>query len=451
MLNARKFLRRSVRYVYRRLPAGVAARARTVRRIRRLRPPGGVAYRLAKSPMVQHLILSDVDACQRVMESDKAKQILALTPRSRSFVSDDELRRTLAETPDRVRDLAAQMDPEIRLLIEPNLVDLDFNDPRVGDLLLHAMETAEGSWFESPGFLRSFTIASAQKANGFAALKEIMAALPLDDLNVRRALFDMLLGKVELMATTFDNLRLILPIADRGIAKDYVSDKQFEKDSLLAYRKLISGEHRPVFVDIGANVGTHGLSVLRSQWAQKVVLIEPDPRLLPVLRANIALNEFEDSAIVVPFACSTESGFVTLFQDLENWGDNRLGTASRNSSTGAKVQSAPVDFLLEQAGVAPSDVDVLWIDVQGAESDVLTSASRTASFGCNVVVEYDPHIVRLTPGAEQLFVSKMEQLDGVIYNLNTGSQILASEIISLGDQMVSLNPTSHTDFAIIRR
>jgi FkbM family methyltransferase len=48
-----------------------------------------------------------------------------------------------------------------------------------------------------------------------------------------------------------------------------------------------------VFVDIGANVGNHAVYVSRYLYPAQVIVFEPNPAAIPILRINLALNHLE--------------------------------------------------------------------------------------------------------------------------------------------------------------
>ncbi len=49
-----------------------------------------------------------------------------------------------------------------------------------------------------------------------------------------------------------------------------------------------------VFCDIGANVGNHSIYVAKFLHAQKIIVLEPNPAAISILRINLALNDVLD-------------------------------------------------------------------------------------------------------------------------------------------------------------
>ena len=140
------------------------------------------------------------------------------------------------------------------------------------------------------------------------------------------------------------------------------------------------------FVDAGAHVGQYSmLASGRVGPAGRVVAFEPHPVLGRVLRRNIRRAGCTN-VTVSSLALGQASGRAELvLYPSTNFGGSSLrpddATAHRRR---APVTVIPLDDYLDRAGVAR--VDVLKIDVEGAELDVLEGASRTLAANPRIVL-----------------------------------------------------------------
>ncbi|MFY9927326.1 MAG: FkbM family methyltransferase [Streptosporangiaceae bacterium] len=129
------------------------------------------------------------------------------------------------------------------------------------------------------------------------------------------------------------------------------------------------------FVDAGAHVGYYTL--------------EPHPMLGQVLRRNVG-RAGRANVTVSPLALGRAAGTAGLVLHTgDNHGASSLRPDSRTAHLPrAQVEMTTLDDYLERDGV--TTVDVLKLDVEGAELDVIDGARRTlaASPGIVLVVEF---------------------------------------------------------------
>jgi len=167
----------------------------------------------------------------------------------------------------------------------------------------------------------------------------------------------------------------------------YPGVDQYEPDVRAALQYFLKLGN--VFLDCGANIGY--FSVLANNIVGetgKVVSIEANPVTFSLLEANLKTNNF---GIPVHCALTSESGEVELFMPTEG-GDvysslRKGGLVSGESIQSFKVLGRTLDNIVEELSL--SKVDVVKIDIEGAEFDVLKSAYNLLShFRPIVITEY---------------------------------------------------------------
>jgi FkbM family methyltransferase len=132
------------------------------------------------------------------------------------------------------------------------------------------------------------------------------------------------------------------------------------------------------FLDVGANIGY--FSLLASEIvgpAGHVLAVEPEPRNVELLRANMWRNRARNVRVLA-VAAQAETGYAGLRLSAVNRGDHQVVDAS--SHTGSLVPAARLDELL--AGIP---VDVVKVDVQGVDHEVVE--------GLTEVIAENPAIV----------------------------------------------------------
>jgi FkbM family methyltransferase len=145
-------------------------------------------------------------------------------------------------------------------------------------------------------------------------------------------------------------------------------------------------------IDVGANIGYNAIHAARLAGRQgRVIALEPTPDTLSVLRRNIAASGLANIAIE-PIAAGASAGVRDFFIRGEISAVNSLYPDSRYATVTSvlRVPVAPLDDLVE------GTVDVVKIDVEGAELDVLQGMSRLLRApGITLVVEWDPLLQEL--------------------------------------------------------
>ncbi len=161
-----------------------------------------------------------------------------------------------------------------------------------------------------------------------------------------------------------------------------------------------------VVLDIGACLGYYTL--LGASRGARVYAFEPDPRIFPYLVANIEYNGFIDRVVAVPKAVSHKAEVASFYLD-----DcpvlNSLFDASGEVKGRVPVETIAVDEFLDEKVV----VDIVKVDVQGAELHVLKGMEQTisrAGDGLAMFVECWPRGLRMTGGSASMLVERLGML-----------------------------------------
>jgi FkbM family methyltransferase len=171
------------------------------------------------------------------------------------------------------------------------------------------------------------------------------------------------------------------------------------------YEQAVIGtiaQHLPlngVFVDAGANIGLVTIAIASLRPDVTIYAIEAHPGNAETLRQNIGRNP-GTRATVFERALSREPGALVLNLG-EQSGHHHLGGEATNGSV--EVQASTLDDLSAEAGI--ERIDVLKIDIEGAETEAFRGAARllqSRAIGTIVAEVRDSHLSRMGSSEAEL-------------------------------------------------
>ena len=181
----------------------------------------------------------------------------------------------------------------------------------------------------------------------------------------------------------------VVMLLDPGdcVSSEILRTGRWEPDSWAAIR-----QHLPVggtFVDVGAHIGYFSLKAAGVVGPTgKVIAVEANPDTARRLRDNVRASG-ANAIAVHPVACSDSDGALEFFAS--NRGNTGKASLSRENalqsgsvSAAHRVRTQPLDAIVIESAV--SRVDVIKMDVEGAELLVLKGAKR-------ILARYSPVLI----------------------------------------------------------
>ena len=215
------------------------------------------------------------------------------------------------------------------------------------------------------GRLRNLASKRAQRLSLLTA-SALQHANPLPDL-----------GRTVEVETTF--ARLLLDADDEVITPALVATHGWAPGETA----LLGDRIKPAMtvLDVGAHVGYFTCLAARLVGPRGLVLaFEPSPRNYDLLLANVWRNGFLN-VVCFPWALGSEPGVVDLHTSPTNTGDNRVYPSEPGRS------STPVRLaVLDQVSALRPPVDIVKIDVQGAEEAVIRGMTAILGASPSVLV-----------------------------------------------------------------
>lgn len=174
----------------------------------------------------------------------------------------------------------------------------------------------------------------------------------------------------------------------------------YERETAALLRRIV----RPgmTVVDIGAHIGYFTRLLSKAVGPQgRVFAFEPEPENFSLLRKN---TEHSPNVRCVQAAASERSGTALLRVVAGSTGCHSL---VGSSGTLLEVSSVSLDEFV--AGEQAGGVDVIKMDIEGAEPLALKGMSRLMQGGrCVLVMEFNPEALRSGGTAPETFLASLE-------------------------------------------
>ena len=243
-----------------------------------------------------------------------------------------------------------------------------------------------------------------------AEVLERLTAEVGDPAQVRGPVFDLLARVAPMVVVEGEaGMRFLVSTDDREVGRHTFVHGGYDLGTMRCAMDLLAASRGVVpgivlaggaVLDVGANIGTSVVPLLRLFGADRGIAVEPAPANVELLLLNIELNDLAGRVDVIPVGASDRDGFLELALSAENSGDHRMrvGAADAPGRSTVTVQVHRVDTLVETGALDPSDLTLVWLDVQGHEGHVLTGAASILRGSVPFVTEFWPSEMRRTGG-----------------------------------------------------
>ncbi|WP_159730559.1 FkbM family methyltransferase [Methylosinus sp. Ce-a6] len=215
--------------------------------------------------------------------------------------------------------------------------------------------------------------------------------------SLRRFLFDSL-PKNSLVVADSNSERFIVNSSDKVIGKKVFVDGSFDFEKTVLVMELLNNNKNDItLVDIGANIGTICIPLVKRNIVKRAIAIEPDRTNFDLLTANIFINGLGELIDTKNMALGEKEEEVLAFElSKTNYGDHRIKVSSsfdienENSRVVTEVKSTTLDKILSQYDTSNM---LIWMDTQGYEGLILAGGSASIKKKIPMVVEFCPYLM----------------------------------------------------------
>jgi FkbM family methyltransferase len=193
------------------------------------------------------------------------------------------------------------------------------------------------------------------------------------------------------------NESYVLLSKDKTISQEVYTNGEFGFSTFLKAINILGPNFKIInFIDIGANIGTISIPVVKRGYALNAYCFEPSPENFNVFKANIYLNDLSNYIKAFNIALGSEKNQSLVFELSDtNSGDHRVrvnnedGIYKEQNRKTITVKSECLDDMLPN--FYDKKTTLIWIDTQGYEGFILRGAQKVLKHQIPLVVEFWPY------------------------------------------------------------
>ena len=193
------------------------------------------------------------------------------------------------------------------------------------------------------------------------------------------------MGSKEYLIKQVGEFKMYLDPLKRGISSSLYGQGYREPGFMWIMNKEAKGK---LGIDLGANLGYSTLHMCKKM--EKVIAIEPDNRMIKLLKLNVKKNKYEKKVEIQNFAISDHDGegVIYLFKKKPNLNTMCLNTGAKKSKDlfkKKKIKIRKIDTL----NISP---DFIKMDIEGYEIEAIKGAMETLKKvdKCKLLIEVHP-------------------------------------------------------------
>jgi FkbM family methyltransferase len=208
--------------------------------------------------------------------------------------------------------------------------------------------------------------------------------------------------------------RMYLDLSDRGLSWPLFLRGVYEDFETRVFKEVVKRGN--VVVDVGAGIGYYSLLAAHLVGEEGMVYaFEPEPNNYGLLVKNVEINEISN-VVCIRKAMSNKTGHAKLFLSATNRGDHRIYDL-KDGRESVSIEVTSLDTFFEGQ---PRRIDVIKMDVQGAEAQVLEGMSSLIQENPDLVIltEFWPLGLQLSGSSAAEFLNQLLRHHFVIYDMN---------------------------------
>lgn len=248
--------------------------------------------------------------------------------------------------------------------------------------------------------------------------------------------------------------RLYINNKDQVISRELFLTGEFEYSKINTVLYLLKNlsllKSNGVLLDIGANIGTVCIPLIKENYFLSAFAFEPEPKNYKSLMKGIKNNKLNKRILPFNLALSNRNGELNLAVSEDNFGDHKIQVSTQGSAKTVKIQSTTLDHFLSSHQINPGNISLIWMDVQGHEKHVLEGCSDLLlNYSIPTVIEFWPHGLNNAKVKPEEFVQMIQKYFKFYYDLSD-STLTKKSVTNLIELYNKYQDQKFTDLLLLK-
>jgi FkbM family methyltransferase len=262
--------------------------------------------------------------------------------------------------------------------------------------------------------------------------------------------------------------RMAVYVDDMVIGKSLMENGSFQEHKIRDVVRFLEDHYSlnfDLFIDVGANIGTHSIFALKENLFKRVVAFEPDTNNTKLLQKNFGINRLSSLLELYCMALSDRPGDLQLELSDYNFGDHRVRVNNPDSvSVGDETKRLTKEIIATSLDEMSSKSDLnwsnglIWMDTQGHEGLIFDGGKkflRSVNSPKAIVCEFWPYGIERSASKNAYFNFLMSC--NAIYDINSpdwqkGELVNIDSLINMYQVMLESTTNEHhphTDLLVL--
>tara|TARA_B110000027_G_C16079611_1_gene282985 strand:- start:131 stop:1081 length:951 start_codon:yes stop_codon:yes gene_type:complete len=219
--------------------------------------------------------------------------------------------------------------------------------------------------------------------------------------------------KIRYIKKNIYNFKMLLDVYDKGLSRTLLLFSEREIEQKFIIEKILEPED--IVLDLGSNIGYYALIFMNKINFKNIILVEPSPVNVDLLKKNLALNGYSNVETHMAAISDSDSKKEFYLSEMSNLNSFHVDSKDLKNYNKILVNSYSLVSLLKGR-----KIDLIRMDVEGHEVSIFKSLLEYINqYGHKPSILYEPHMSKYN--SKNDIVEQLNKLFKLGYSLQVAA------------------------------